>query len=557
LSGFLRLFSIFILSVALTACGSDDNSAFTELDDDEQALQILKNFETHCESTRSEDCPSHIGSLVSYGYIESVGSTGIFNCSTQLIAPDKILTNLHCLPREMKSVGIKCSKRMMIKFPKTNDYKAEESKCDSVIALSRPLNENLFGSNDWAVIKLRRKLKRNPVSATPGAISDKTELLAYPTYFSSFEKTIGDYRYSIPYGTIRKRSCETSMKNALSFFYFSKYSAELNFVCDSEIVPGNSGSGLYRNGGLVGLLNATLNHKSMSIVNDIFNTSFSLSEGRVVIGKNLYCVDYFNPSGPRANECYDIYNPLVAAPLSTFVLGKNLLVTSVDQGSNKIDQKNEELITENQDMFELDTPSDDFFKLVENSIVADASVEPWILNETMGDSLRRSFSLMPTCVKASVATDEVYYKQAAFEVSYDSPNVINVDSLGVIGWNSDRLGFIEYSLIFKKVYDEFGDTAYFEGSYEREGSDLYQNLFELETNFSELKSLCLKEKNQRFFVLNENTIESCRLKNEVKNAIELGNSTLTSANEILYNNERLLYDYSGLSDFKIKIPVCE
>ena len=557
---YLKLLFVYVSAFTLVACGGGSDDSFIPTNDEKIAEVMLKHFSVYCEDTNSSNCPSYVGSLVTYGTkeIDGYNQKGVYQCSTQLIAPDRVLTNRHCLPNELLSIGADCSKSLNVKFPSTSENGSEESFCDKVIDLSSEAKNAAVGE-DWAVLKLKKRLKRGAAVSQVRLLPDKTEVKAFPTFFSTKQHYIDGYNVGVPLGRIEKRECKTSSTNILSNAYFFEHSENLVFTCDEKVISGNSGSGLYSNNKMVGLLNSTVDNSFINELLIVIGVNGSVNKGLIAGGNNLYCINYFNDSNSNdLNECYDFDN----SAEDVFILGfsHSLVQTLADQVSSTIFNMNEDTQSEFGEQFNLSLVSEDFSsELVKLFVGDDLKTPESLVASYMNPGIYKIYGHFPECVNSSVVDEELIFEHKSINTSTNSQTAMTVTTRGEIEWDESRLEIIEYALKFvRNVEGPNSEISGYTGSYIRTTNlsalerleNLYSNLLE-----HEIKCAEARESNIVFI---ESLNSDCRKRSDLERSIEeIEEDIKITDGEKVYNNEKIIFDNPDLANLRFEIPICE
>ncbi len=211
---------------------------------EQQAQQVLSSLSVNCETPGG--CPEASGGLFFIETKKSYYSTSYEGgtCSQTLIAPNKVLTNRHCLPDNALSKGAACS-NITVFFPPTLNKPAEKIKCKSVLDLSAAYTATASLHPDWAVLELVSNSTRAPVSIKTEGIPKDTVISAFPVYFSRsvIQSNGNSTTFSIT-GKIRKISCTSKMNSLYSTYYVHAQNPLVSLVCDTEVIHGNSGTGI-------------------------------------------------------------------------------------------------------------------------------------------------------------------------------------------------------------------------------------------------------------------------------------------------------------------------
>ena len=251
----------FILPLLLTlslfglgACSDDDNSANIDsltFDEKSEADIAFEQSTVDCENPA--DCPGYIAGMVMYSekqaYSFLYGSYSTYSvgfCSAQLIAPDKVLTNRHCIPDVIAYKNADCKDNIAVKFPATSEHGAETVKCTQILDYADEYGNASAQNNplvlDWAVIQLERNVNRPTPDVMKKGFPDKTQFTSYPTYYTQGTGFHKEKSSTIGVGIIKKIECTSMMNNTIAGHYRHQYSPIFVGHCDNKVIQGNSGS---------------------------------------------------------------------------------------------------------------------------------------------------------------------------------------------------------------------------------------------------------------------------------------------------------------------------
>ncbi len=259
-----------------------------------------------------DHCPDYVGGLFTVTQEDTANSFipqwGIGLCSQTLIAPDKILTNRHCLPEQSLEPNLPCSNITVI-FPKTKSKEAEIVGCQSVIALSEEIFDEVDGKStleeDWAILQLDRPVRRTPIEISLQGVPHQANLTAFPVYYEKSKvRYFSDTIKPVVKGQIKKVSCLAHMNSALIPTYNYPHNSILSLVCNRKVIGGNSGSGLISDGGkLSGVLSVVLKNFEGQTFAFMGSTDYQFLGGYTVGATNTQCIDKAYKIG-KANRAY-------------------------------------------------------------------------------------------------------------------------------------------------------------------------------------------------------------------------------------------------------------
>ena len=204
------------------------------------------------ESCYSEDCPSFVGAMV-----RELDSSLSF-CSVSLISSSRILTNFHCLPKDIAKAGSDCGGRIRFVFPETKDHSDANFRCKRVLSVASNHN-NEPSSPDWAILELDGVSSRKPVTFRRDAIKPHESVTMYKVDFDTGKSVIR--------GRIVRTDCLANSSHLLTTDFIGSISALFNVGnCHPFLEEGNSGTAvLDHKREFVGLLSFIQNHPSSSM----------------------------------------------------------------------------------------------------------------------------------------------------------------------------------------------------------------------------------------------------------------------------------------------------
>lgn len=175
-------------------------------------------------------------------------SSKLGHCSGTLIAPDKVLTNEHCLPEDISQVGASCVGQIRLAFAATSGHSKESVGCERVEQVPVVPEKKDTLRPDWAILKLERPVSRRfrPLSQEGGIQAEQPVKL----FKINFDLTSID-----PMGYVQETSCLANTHHYFSREHIGPLSAVFNIShCDKKLISGNSGSGVVnQQGDLIGV----------------------------------------------------------------------------------------------------------------------------------------------------------------------------------------------------------------------------------------------------------------------------------------------------------------
>jgi hypothetical protein len=312
----MKLIFFLLLPFVIIQCGSSSNPstpstpstlATRKYVDKEDAQKAFESSTVNCST---EDCPGFVGGL--YAYTSDFMSYEISSCSATLISKNRILTNRHCIPDDLKFKGARCNQRIKIYFPKTQDYQEKRHECDQIEYIT---SYDSTMAPDWAVIRFKEASDRPAAKLNRDGIEDNTLVTIYKINFDlSLDKASR--------GEVNKSNCIANSNYVYSINSIGPQSALMSVSdCNNEIIRGNSGTGiLNEKNELIGVLsfNFNVNPEESSIARS--NMGIKQTSGG---GSNLACMEFDSFKAPRLCEFNPKNYQLYAEILSLYRAQRN------------------------------------------------------------------------------------------------------------------------------------------------------------------------------------------------------------------------------------------
>jgi hypothetical protein len=197
----------------------------------EELEPLVKEASVSCEDPNA--CPQAVGYLLSK--VVDKKKTAIFQCTGFLIDQDTFVTNSHCVPASIRKDGANCGEVIEILFPGINEkVKADRTRCKTVIHAAQISNHELenFQGRDYAILKLTRKIRREPFKVSRTGLPDDTKLISFAV------DPISD---TVPTGLLKRRECKTVQGVQFAPEYRDAF-APIAAAASCALVQGNSGS---------------------------------------------------------------------------------------------------------------------------------------------------------------------------------------------------------------------------------------------------------------------------------------------------------------------------
>lgn len=312
---FVGLFTL-LSAMTLTGCGAKKskgnlNDIVATANNEEQAKEVFRQSSVYCSEN---SCPASVAKLTFYTLDE--GEMQFSVCSGTLIRPGLVLTNAHCIPKEIAHVGADCSKQIQVKYPGPEKWSTEGSEavnCQRV----RSVYRHMEGEPDLALIEVdRSKDKRRAALGVSKADPEVGSILTAYT-MNPIDNSIR--------GRITKKECKVLEENNLFENDFNgrgkviSLGSEYRSFDTCNIIGGNSGSALFNDKGeVVGAIHAyMLEDKIKEILKeDGFTIGYGFNMTRIGRAYNISCLgslDYHNsPScDVKKNPSYNSMNDLL------------------------------------------------------------------------------------------------------------------------------------------------------------------------------------------------------------------------------------------------------
>lgn len=283
-----------LLTTTLFSCGDSSkekaNGVVATTNNQNEIESIFKKSSVNCFF--GKDCPQNVAKLIFY--TETDGEYQFGTCTGTLVGEDRILTNAHCVPKEIKRPGASCSKQMRIQFPSIyQSFDSETLGCISVVSIFDEKDA------DIAVLKIQKPAYDRPVAkinrnAEPNE-GDITHVFAVDP--------------NDLYGTLKKKVCKTSVKGNI-------YTNESNgyghgFLLNGcNVIGGNSGSSLFnQNNEVIGVLYAKVDTKELksALRKEGFKVGWGFKFNKSGIAANINCLPSLYSHFP--STCPRLKNP--------------------------------------------------------------------------------------------------------------------------------------------------------------------------------------------------------------------------------------------------------
>lgn len=278
----MRILFALVLILTLSACGKRrDNSQLSFIN----KLDAIRQMEKSTVECSNGSCPSFVGGLFFVDVDpKNEKGWGVGGCSLTLIGPDLVLTNGHCVPREIRSAGAGCGQSIKFSFPDSRGNAAEKIDCSHVVSISHDPNDTEKTKIDYAILRMSRSTTRTPVESSYNGVQNNQSVILYKVNFFMNEDDVNQ-------GEIVRTQCTANSNHADATQHTGVYGPIINIdSCDDRLRLGNSGVGvLDSNNSLIGVFSWVYKNSSIGVGG----------------GTNLICVPINGRSTP--SECVPVF----------------------------------------------------------------------------------------------------------------------------------------------------------------------------------------------------------------------------------------------------------
>jgi len=300
---FISLTAIFFLSacsveVEKSAGESGDSGDFRYFDDTPSAQTAFQSAFIQCGEGECPESTVGVFTLKEDSFSSKMGA-----CSGTLIAPDKVLTNQHCMPENLMEAGVSCAGQIRFSFAATGARAQEVVNCDRIEQFPIVMNKYDALRPDWVILKLQQPVQRQfrPLNRNSGIQSFQSVKL----YKINF-----DLNQNVPNGVIQETSCLANTTHVLSRENIGPVSAVFNISdCNHKLISGNSGSGVVNEQGeLVGVFSFInpIEDSSLESILAVRN-SFPKMTQTMGGGTQVACIPFQNEPLPSLCEFKEDY----------------------------------------------------------------------------------------------------------------------------------------------------------------------------------------------------------------------------------------------------------
>jgi len=281
----------------------------------EERAKLIEEAFVSCKT--AEACHPAVGMLA----VKREDSIGL--CTGFLISPTTLVTNSHCMPRNLKS-GDKCEDSVEILFPKTDQFPESRARCSELITISNHEDPKYLLSMDFAVLKLASTIDRTSLTVSTNGINVDDALRVVSMTPVSDTK---------PTGVIEAKLCKAVDKNYFASTFDNPFAPIVSFK-DCATVHGNSGSPvLDTNGHVRAIAQANLDKAGLSRE---FGNSLLDRPADLGFATNLACVPL------QANATRQL--PSQCSIMPTNQTAKDLLINSPKISETELEKSLRETI---------------------------------------------------------------------------------------------------------------------------------------------------------------------------------------------------------------------
>ncbi len=169
-------------------------------------------------------CPSAVGVL----YHAADGAPQ--RCTAALVAPDRVLTAGHCLPRGRRAAGDGCGD-VVVAFPAAGGFEEERRICTHVVGAT-PSDDRRTLTPDYAILALDRPTRRHAFELDPAPLDPGTVVTVVA---SSPDRHVAGAH------SVRARRCRVDGPEAATAALGPR-AADVAWLGLCPIRPGNSGA---------------------------------------------------------------------------------------------------------------------------------------------------------------------------------------------------------------------------------------------------------------------------------------------------------------------------
>ena len=253
-----------------------------------EAQRMAKNATVECDDSASGVCSPSVALLA--GTFDSEA----YQCTAFLVGPQIMITNSHCIPRDLAGSGSSCMGRIWVHFPDTGTYPDQSAGCMEIVKASTlvGLRVGIHGDSydkiqpDYAVIELDQPVFRPTLSISRAGFKvggtygvDKVDP------WGGIEGIDGQLNHV----TCKVLSGDQTSTNSAGSV--NRDSANI-FFQSCNLIPGNSGSPILDSHGLVrGVFQAISIPKDAKFGSSDLTQRIELMNSAPRLATNFACLD--------------------------------------------------------------------------------------------------------------------------------------------------------------------------------------------------------------------------------------------------------------------------
>ncbi len=275
-------------------------------------------------------CPSWIARVL----IQE--NSTIYACAGTLIKPDLLSTDAHCLPQDMRKVGLSCLGKGRFYFPASGSLPEQVGECDHIeqIRESTSLVKDPNTEDDFVTIKLKTPMdkRRLPVELSAEGLYDRQKVTIVKVEQPPKLDAVA---------SVLSQECEVRF-NTVAVPSFSNPGYAKGAIISCPLRPGNSGSAVLVDGKMRALVTDVEIKNDDQPVDEPQKINLELAKFGFAYVLNLACVNG-EPSWPNMSKAVPCQKE-TRTPREVLVWEKVKQLVSQKISSARIDLKSEALV---------------------------------------------------------------------------------------------------------------------------------------------------------------------------------------------------------------------